>query len=583
MLRPLSAAVFVWLAASFARGSGDVQWSGLDAALARSRAENKPIYVLACAPLNELCRATLDALRRPETAEFFNRHFVCVLLDRDARPDFAAAAQRYLREVKQMPGWPAQLWLTPQGEPYDGANYLPPGEEWGKKSLSEIARADAEAWEHQPAACRRQARAALALLRGRAPALQTKAESVDALAAEGFAAWNNQYDSAHPGFGPPPRYPEPELLRAMLARGGADRQRALAALRWLAASAVRDPLDGGFFRYAQDAGGALPYPQKLLSDQARLALAYLDAQAVRPEAVFAGAARGAIRYVLTTLARPDGLFALAQDGTDPRWTAFYAWKAADVARILGRRAGAFEAAFSVSPAGNVPADADPSGQYAGLNLLRRSAGLIPPAGEGELAADEAALLAARRVRGALPEDNRAEAAANGLFLSALVRAAEVLRDGHYAGEARRLGAGMKRSFLTSGGDVRRFAGQDDPGQPADYAAMALGFRMLDQARLAAAAEISERLIRRCDRLYLIPDGGGYAAAAEPLAPGVFIRAPAFLLADHEPAPEALALLAAPPPGVQALLLQALARRAASGSISGDTLLALGSPSAAPGR
>jgi hypothetical protein len=138
-----------------------VQWMPLgEAAFARARRENKPVYVLVGTFLSELSRSTADSFANAETAAYFNAHFVCVLVDRDERPDFAAAAQDYIRTVKQFSGWPVSLWLTPAGQPYDGANYLPTIEEWGKRSMRQNAAAALAAWQRDPAACRRRRRRA---------------------------------------------------------------------------------------------------------------------------------------------------------------------------------------------------------------------------------------------------------------------------------------------------------------------------------------------------------------------------------------------------------------------------------------
>ncbi|HEX3729690.1 MAG TPA: DUF255 domain-containing protein, partial [Opitutaceae bacterium] len=327
-----------------------VQWMPLgEAAFARARRENKPVYVLVGTFLSELSRSTADSFANAETAAYFNAHFVCVLVDRDERPDFAAAAQDYIRTVKQFSGWPVSLWLTPAGQPYDGANYLPTIEEWGKRSMRQNAAAALAAWQRDPAACRRLASEALAAMTAAPPEAKAGAAQVASALDAGLQGWRGQYDGAHPGFGDPPRYPQPELLRWLIRRGGEDRRMALASLRALAAGALRDPLDGGFFRYLQDAEGRLPYPQKTLGDQARLAQAYLDAYRADADPLFAACARGALDYV-QRLARGDGFYAGAEDATGSGGL-YYAWSAAEISAALGADAAAFDAAYGVQAAG----------------------------------------------------------------------------------------------------------------------------------------------------------------------------------------------------------------------------------------
>jgi hypothetical protein len=570
----------IWAAlvclATTASSSSGIDWMPLDAALAKAKADHKPVYVLVTSRLSELTRETYESLKTPETADYFAAHFECVRLDRDERPDFAAAVQQYLYRVKQQSGWPAHVWLTPDGQPYDGANYLPPAEEWGKKSLSEVARRNGDLWEHSAPVCQREAKSALTVLRVRPILTSFRDSRIAGLVDEGFTNWSAAYDAVNPGFGDTPRYPEPELLRALLRRGGADRDRAVRVLKALANSGIHDPLDGGFFRYTQDKGGILPYPQKLMADQARLAMALLDAQALQPDPALADAARGALGYVLRRLARPDGLFANAEDGTGVGHESYFAWKAADVAAVLGDRAAAFEAAFAIAPNGNLSTDTDPSGQFAGKNLLRRVGQRGSEADEAALAADEAKLLAARDHRGALAKDDRPLAYAHGLFAAALVQAAQVLKDDRFRAAASRLAPLLHRKFLGPDGSVRHVAGEELPGTATDAAALALGFRSLAHAGIDAQGNAAaDALMALCDQKYLSAAGDGYAASALPLAPGVFMRASAFRLADHEVSPEALALLAGPSSAAAPRLRQVLAHRAAASDIvAGDTLLVL---------
>src|SRR5690606_34791549 len=94
------------------------------------------------------------------------------------------------------------------------------------------------------------------------------ADEIKTLLDESATAWRSTFDSTHGGFGEAPKHPDPELLRLLLQQEDeASREAALTTLRKIAASAVRDPLDGGFFRYATDTEWRLPYFQKTLADQ----------------------------------------------------------------------------------------------------------------------------------------------------------------------------------------------------------------------------------------------------------------------------------------------------------------------------
>ncbi|HEX2855621.1 MAG TPA: DUF255 domain-containing protein [Opitutaceae bacterium] len=299
-----------------AQAASAVRWQPWnEATLARARTAGRPIYVFVGTPLSELTRATIQQTFSSEkTVAWLNENFCCVLVDADTQPDVAAYAQHFLASVKQLRGWPAHLWLTPELQPYDGANYLPPSEEWGKPGYLKAARAALEAWTIDPARARALAGEAMTMMK---PVPLSAASKVDrnAKLKSATAAWVAAADAQHGGFGEAPKQPEPELIRFLLAGDNAAREVALKAARALVAGAVRDPVDGGFYRRAVDEAWKEPYRQKILSDQARIAFALLEAADRGKDDTLRAAALGALDFALKELRLPDGSFAAALDGT----------------------------------------------------------------------------------------------------------------------------------------------------------------------------------------------------------------------------------------------------------------------------
>jgi uncharacterized protein len=576
---PLSPAAEALRAVSsaFLHASADspVDWQRWDATvLGRAQAESRPVYVFVGSFLSELSRATCrQTFANAETAAFLNKNFICVLVDREEQPAVAALVRHYLRNAKQVTTWPAHLWLTPELQPYEGSGYLPPTEEWGKTSFMKFAQQAQNAWATDPAGCRTRAAEAVAAL---APAdlppvahadLAAKIRAQLTAAAE---TWRGQFDVAHGGFGEAPKRPEPELLRFLLRQSPADRAAAQATLHALAGSALRDPLDGGFFRYATDAAWRLPYQQKTLSDQARLALAYFDAAAGEETRAFTAVARGALDYALARLARTDGTFAAAEDATTDDFVDHYAWTEAEINAALGQDAAAFKTAHGVQPGGNVTAEDDSSGMLKGKNLLRATE--APDAG---LAASSAKLLAVRAQRPAPFRDERATAGAHGLLLAALSSSGGLPEGSRHLAAAEKLFAAVKKHFLLpAGGGLRHLAGSEAAAVPSDYAALALGCR--EYARYAhnpEAEALAKQLLTQADQLFFELKSGIYFAIPSGPAVGFFVRPPA---EGDAPSAEVLALLAgvAPEQGrpMAAMLSSGLAESETPGS--GDVLLAL---------
>jgi len=543
-----------------------------DAAIARAKAEQRPVFLFIGSFTSELSGAMRrQTFANTKNAEWLNKNFICVIVDRDERPDVAALFQGYVLTLKQLNGWPLNVWLTPEFRPFEGATYLSPSEDWGAPGFLKLANQAQTAWATNPAACRKRASEALVQLappaHPPAPAAWSPDKARTRLTASA-AAWRDVFDPQNGGFGDVPRSPEPELLRFMLLQSAADRDAASATLRALAASAVRDPLDGGFFRHGADAAWHIPYQQKTLADQARIALAYLEAAQGTNAMPFRLCAKGALDFVLSQLSLPDGTFASAQDATGDAYIRYYTWSASEIEGLLGGGAPAFDTAHGVQPDGNIPAADDPSAQFSHRNFLRSS---LDPGSADKAAA--ARLLDARNKRPAPRIDPRATAGANGILLSAMARAGVQLNEPRYIAAAARILATIRDGFqVAPDATLRRMRGSTLAASAGDYAAVALGCR--DYAVAAndkPAMELSRRVLDRLDALYLDPATGAFFGAPNPPGPGFFMRP---LGADDPPSAESLAVAAhdAHSQAIAAALSESLEE--SSAQAPGDQLLAI---------
>ncbi len=131
-----------------AQASSAVHWHAWnDATLAEAKQQKLSVYVFIGSPLSELTRATINQTFTSEkTVAWLNENFFCIFVDADERPDLAAYGQHYIRSIKQLQGVPVHLWLTTDLQIFDGANYLPPSEEWGKPGFLKAARSALDTW-----------------------------------------------------------------------------------------------------------------------------------------------------------------------------------------------------------------------------------------------------------------------------------------------------------------------------------------------------------------------------------------------------------------------------------------------------
>jgi uncharacterized protein len=299
-----------------AQASSGVKWHAWDdQTLAAAAKQEKPVYVFVASELSGLSRATIaQTFASEKTVAWINEEFFPIFVDEDAQPDVAAYAQHFINSAKQMRGSPVHFWLTPDMRPYDGANYLPPSEEWGRPGFLKAARAALDSFNAGPQHLNALVGEAMSMMR-LIPIRSDASNDATARLASATEAWIAAADKVHGGFGSAPKNPEPELIRFLLGRGDEAREVAIAAARAIVNGALRDPVDGGFYRRCIDEAWKEPFHQKLLSDQARIALALFEAADAAKDNKLRAAAIGALDFALKELRNPDGTFAAALDGT----------------------------------------------------------------------------------------------------------------------------------------------------------------------------------------------------------------------------------------------------------------------------
>jgi uncharacterized protein YyaL (SSP411 family) len=301
-------------------------------------------------------------------------------------------------------------------------------------------------------------------------------------------------------------------------------------LKTMAAGGIHDQLGGGFHRYSVDRYWHVPHYEKMLYDQAQLAVLYLDGWQATGEARFRDVAEGVLDYVVRDLSDPAGGFHAAEDAdslpehgaAEKREGAYWTWTAAEISRRLEPGAAAwFCAAHGVAEEGNARPESDPHGELAGQNTLFRAEseaalaerlGCDPETLRDSLATSREILLAARGERPAPHRDDKIIASWNGMMIGALARGARVLGRDDF-GEAARRAAAFLREHLWDGTELRR-SWRGEAGKSAgfagDYAAVIAGLIELhglagEREWLDWAVELQARLDAHC----WDADHGGY--------------------------------------------------------------------------
>ncbi|HCB65712.1 MAG TPA: hypothetical protein DEP43_07105 [Ruminococcaceae bacterium] len=487
-----------------------VQWrpwgqTAFDAAVR----EEKPILLSIGYSTCHWCHVMAhESFEDAEVAEAINRDFVPIKVDREERPDVDAAYMAACLAMNGSGGWPLTLLLTPEKKPFWAGTYLP------KRQLLSLLNEASALWhENREEVMAEGSRLTEYLRRERE---HDPEEPNRALVRAGALQLSGLYDAVWGGFGTAPKFPTPHNLLLLLRYArltGEDpfREMAESTLMHMFRGGLFDHLGGGFCRYATDDRWLVPHFEKMLYDNALLALTYTEAYEHTRRPVWKDIACRTLDYALRELSDPLGGFFCGQDadseGVEGK---YYLLMPKDVTSALDEpEAERFLKRFDITPRGHYEGRSIP-------NLID------VPDWETEPTWVNAArekLYAYRRKRTALSADDKVLTAWNGLMLAALARAGFVFDAPRYLDAGKRAAAFIKAHLTKEDGSLFARWREGDAahdGKPDDYAFYAWGLLALYEATfqtdyLGEACRLAGLLL---DRFFDEQRGGFYPYSAD---------------------------------------------------------------------
>ncbi|XP_076856590.1 spermatogenesis-associated protein 20 isoform X2 [Brachyhypopomus gauderio] len=434
----------------------------------KAKSEDKPIFLSVGYSTCHWCHVMeKESFEDEEIGKILSDNFVCIKVDREERPDVDKVYMTFVQATSGGGGWPMSVWLTPDLRPFLGGTYFPPRDYGRRPGFKTILLRIIEQWQDNREVLQSSGERVVEALR---KGTSLSAHPGDApppapdVASRCLQQLVQSYEEEYGGFREAPKFPTPVNLVFLMSFWAVNRaasegaealQMALHTLRMMALGGIHDHVAQGFHRYSTDSSWHVPHFEKMLYDQAQLAVAYIMAYQVTGERLFADVAQDVLQYVSRDLSHESGGFYSAEDAdslptaesTEKREGAFCVWTAGELRELLScvvegtsggsTQADVFMHHYGVRDQGNVEPEQDPHGQLWGQNVLivRYSVeltaarfGLGVERVEEVLANARAKLSAVRRARPRPHLDTKMLASWNGLMLSGLACVGSVLGD-----------------------------------------------------------------------------------------------------------------------------------------------------------
>ena len=526
-------------------------------AFEKARKENKPIFLSIGYSTCHWCHVMEhESFSDEEVAALLNKYFVSIKVDREERPDIDQVYMAVTQTMTGRGGWPNTVFLTPGKKPFFAGTYFPKETRWGLPGLMELLPKVAAIWQNDRENVLKSAQQITDLLAGKgnpnpgnAPDKSLLDKTRNLLA--------DVYDPEYGGFGQAPKFPTPHILTFLLRRyhHNEDTQ-ALAmvekTLTRMRLGGIHDHIGFGFHRYSTDGQWLVPHFEKMLYDQALLAMAYTEAYQATGKKFYARTVREILAYILRDMTSNEGGFYSAEDadseGVEGK---FYFWTLPQIQKILGKEeTETFKKIYTLDANGNFTSPE--AAQTAGSNILHLKKTLPDLAGElgvpekqlrRRLEINREKLFKVRNKRVHPFKDDKILTDWNGLMIAALARAGQVLNEPRYTAVAVRAADFIMLRLRDNNGRLVKRYRKGIAGLPAhldDYAFVVWGFLELYEATLKAiylqeairlndqmikhfwdqqsgglfmTADDSERLLIRNKKIYdgAIPSGNSVAA------------------------------------------------------------------------
>ncbi len=442
-------------------------------AFARAREENKPVFLSIGYSTCHWCHVMAhESFEDPEVAALMNDVFVSIKVDREERPDIDTMYMTVAQLLTGSGGWPLTIIMTPDKKPFYAGTYFPKVGRFGRVGMIDLVPRIHEIWTTEHENALQTAEHVLAALqqRGNPSLRQANAPSAPETTVldNAYAQLAERFDNEYGGFGHAPKFPAPHNLLFLLRYWKRTKDDSVLAMVEHTLQAMRlggmyDHIGFGFHRYSTDRAWLLPHFEKMLYDQALLAMAYIEAcQAAKngtPTSLSARAgtdagdpdryqqtAREIFTYVLRDMTSPEGGFYSAEDAdSEGKEGKFYVWSIAEIRELLDEQdAGLVIELFHFEQAGNFREQA--TGLKTGENIIHLQESLGAFAAEHNhdvrelrqcLERIRQKLFEVREQRIHPHKDDKILTDWNGLMIAALAKGARAFDEPHYAQAAER--------------------------------------------------------------------------------------------------------------------------------------------------
>ena len=331
-----------------------------DIAFSKAKERDLPIFLSIGYATCHWCHVMeRECFENEEVAELMNSSFINIKVDREELPEVDSLYMEFAQSMMAgAAGWPLNIILTPDLEPFFASTYLPAHNSRGLMGLNELIQRINEIWKGEEREKVVSQASKIVEVFSTTQEIQATHFPPETIPDDAAELIFNLADPVYGGIKGAPKFPigyQISFLIQYSALKGDSRALFLAekSLEKMHQGGIYDHLGGGFSRYSIDEKWLVPHFEKMLYDNAILSSSYIEAYRYTQKEEYKKIAVDILNYVLRDMTHRDGGFYSAEDSeTEGREGLFYTWSYSQVHSLLGNDGRLFCEFYNITSEGN---------------------------------------------------------------------------------------------------------------------------------------------------------------------------------------------------------------------------------------
>ena len=374
-----------------------------------------------------------ESFEDKEVAKLMNENFISIKVDREERPEIDHLYMSVCQAMTGRGGWPLTIIMSPDKEPFFAGTYFPKNGRFGRPGMMQIIPSIGNAWKTKRKDLLESAnRIEKYLIESNNKNIGEKLNKT--ILNDAYSAFVQNFDKDYGGFSNQPKFPSPQniifLLRFYhMTKNETALLMAEKTLEKMRIGGIFDQIGYGFHRYSTDREWLVPHFEKMLYDQAMLAIAYTEAFQVTNKKIYKQIAMEILTYVERDLTDTRGGFFSAEDAdSEGEEGIFYLWTTKELKQLLDDSEYSFvKKVFNVKKDGNYKDES--TKLFNGKNILHISS--INALNDPMIAQIQKKLFLNRKKRIHPLKDDKILTDWNGLMIAAFAKAGDVFSNEKY--------------------------------------------------------------------------------------------------------------------------------------------------------